>query len=58
VNEIQPVANRPDRQSEIPVSTEIDVILNSYTFKVGRIVMWIPIRVLYFFNRLKGLKHE
>ncbi len=58
VNEMPSVTSKSDHQSEISVTSEVDVILNSYTFKVGKIIMWIPIRVLTFFNWLKGLKHE
>jgi hypothetical protein len=35
-----------------------DVILNSYTFKVGRIIMWFPIRIYNFLLRLKVFRHE
>jgi hypothetical protein len=58
VNESRPAIKKSEHQQEMPVTSEVDVILNSYTFKVGRIIMWIPIMVYNFFNRVKGSKDE
>lgn len=54
----QPPPDTINKQFEAPLSSEIDIILNSYTFKVGRIIMWFPIRLLHLLKRLKIIKHE
>jgi len=58
VSDGQPIPNKQYKQFETPLSQEVDVILNSMTFKVGRTIMWFPIRLLNLFNRLKTMKNE
>jgi lipopolysaccharide biosynthesis protein len=43
----------PIERVESPFSSETDVILNSCTFKVGKIIMWLPVRLLNLFKRFK-----
>ena len=45
-------------QFESPLSSEIDVILNSYTFRAGKLILWFPIRILTLYKRLTKKKHE
>jgi hypothetical protein len=52
----QPQPEKPKDQVESSQSSEIDMILNSFTFKAGRIIMWLPIRILNLLIRLKIIK--
>ena len=58
VNGTQLPPEKTNEQFEAPLSSEIDIILNSFTFKVGRTIMWFPIRLLHLLKRLKIIKHE
>lgn len=54
---IQSSPENVNLQQDLPFSSEIDVILSSYTFRVGRIIMWCPIGLLNLLKRLKIIKH-
>ncbi|MCX6303957.1 MAG: glycoside hydrolase family 99-like domain-containing protein [Bacteroidetes bacterium] len=53
----RPPEEKTNAQFEAPLSSEVDVILNSWTFRVGRIIMWLPIKLLNLLKRLKIIKH-
>ena len=48
----------PNKRYEIPLSSEMDTILNSYTFKVGSFIMWFPIKILNILKRFKIVKYD
>jgi hypothetical protein len=53
-----PLPQKPADTFEAPLTSEVEIILNSYTFRVGRIIMWLPIRILNLLKRLKIIKNE
>jgi len=47
-----------NNEFEAPLDSGINIIMNSYTFRVGRIIMWLPIRLLNLLKRLNIIHHE
>lgn len=54
----QSQADAPAKHFEVPLSTEMDIILNSVTFRAGRAIMWIPIRIFNLIKRFSIIRHE
>lgn len=49
--------DKTPEQDDMLLSSDVDAIYNSYTYRVGRIVMWLPIRILNLLQKLKIIKH-
>jgi hypothetical protein len=58
VNGTQLPGEKDTKQFDIPLASEIEIILNSYTFRVGRIIMWIPIKILNLIQWIKKILNE
>ena len=53
-----PLAEKLKEGYTAPITTEVDILLNSFTFRVGKVIMWLPIRLLNVLKWLKIYKHE